>query len=350
MKKKIVNLPKGVHRIKAKGRYYYYHRATKTRIKAEYNTADFFLELQQLENEFNQLIKDTTNKVGTLGYLIKQYRASLKFERLAPRTRKDYDRIFVYLEKIEDMPVQIIDPPFLEEYRDDTFREKKIKFTNLMLTVFSILFNFGMVRGLAKSNPRTVVNAIPKPKNAKTVNRPWTNDELKIVEQKAKKHVRIPIMIARYTGLRKGDVLDLKKSDYKHGILTVETNKTGEILKIPVGENLKSIFNEIWAIESIFICTNSYGQKWTSDGFNSSFQKFRNGLFKKNLIGEGLTFHGLRHTFATKAKEEGFSDDDVALVLGHADPKMTKRYNKSANNQKTMLKVLSIFDDKKNIK
>ena len=219
-----------------------------------------------------------------------------------------------------------------------------------MLILFSILFNFGIVRGLAKENTRTVVRAIPTPKNAPIVNRPWAKSELKIVEKKAAQHLRIPIMIARYTGLRRGDVLDLKKSDYKKGILTVSTNKTGEIINIPVGKKLKALFDEVWQIESIFICTNSRKQKWTSDGFNSSFQKFRNDLLEKDLIGEGLTFHGLRHTFATQAKEKGFSDDDVALVLGHADPKMTKRYNKSANNQKTMRKVLSIFDAKKNIK
>lgn len=242
------------------------------------------------------------------------------------------------------MPIAIISSSFLEEFKEQTFRAKKRKFTNSMLTMFSILFNFGMVRDLAQSNPRTVVKKIPKPKDAKAVNRRWVDDEIKVIFEQSPRHLLTPILISYYTGLRKGDVLDLKKSDYKNGVLSVDFNKTGNAVDIPCTKNLQAVMDEIWHEESIYICTNSYGQKWTSDGFNSSFQKFRNKLLRNNLIRKGITFHGLRYTFATIAEEQGVDVEDVRALYGHSDSKMTRHYSKGANNTKRIAVAMSIHD------
>lgn len=42
-----------------------------------------------------------------------------------------------------------------------------------------------------------------------------------------------------------------------------------------------------------------------------------------------LSPHGLRHTFATNARELGISLEDVQDALGHADPRTTRRYDRA---------------------
>ncbi len=41
---------------------------------------------------------------------------------------------------------------------------------------------------------------------------------------------------------------------------------------------------------------------------------------------EDLHLHDLRHTFATWARQQGKSLDDVGDLLGHTDPRMTRKY------------------------
>lgn len=50
-------------------------------------------------------------------------------------------------------------------------------------------------------------------------------------------------------------------------------------------------------------------------------QKFRK--FAKEVELEAVTFHALRHTFATRCVESGFDVKTLSEILGHADVKTT---------------------------
>ena len=63
---------KGVKRYRSKGRWYYYHRATGTRLNAEFGTGEFFAELAALERK----VKREKAAPGTLGMLLASYRFS----------------------------------------------------------------------------------------------------------------------------------------------------------------------------------------------------------------------------------------------------------------------------------
>jgi len=74
---------KGVKRVRAKGRVYYYDRKSRRRITAPYGTPEFFQEIEQLRG----IAKARSSSPGTLGGLIEAYRASPEFTGLVPRTR-----------------------------------------------------------------------------------------------------------------------------------------------------------------------------------------------------------------------------------------------------------------------
>ena len=52
---------------------------------------------------------------------------------------------------------------------------------------------------------------------------------------------------------------------------------------------------------------NTKGATYTESGFYGAFRKIREKLFKAGKVGRGLTFHGLRHTVATKLADAGAS-------------------------------------------
>jgi integrase len=49
---------------------------------------------------------------------------------------------------------------------------------------------------------------------------------------------------------------------------------------------------------------------------------------------ENPTFHGLRHTFATRLADAGVDPFTIAELSGHADLRMTKRYTHSLERNK----------------
>jgi integrase len=73
-----------------------------------------------------------------------------------------------------------------------------------------------------------------------------------------------------------------------------------------------------------------HGHPWTESGFSCSFRKAIADLRKRGLVGDGLTFHGLRHTVASELAEcEGVSAQDIAAVLGQKTSQMAGHYSVS---------------------
>jgi hypothetical protein len=92
----------------AAGRVYYYHRATKTRIKAKPNTPEFAAEVAEL-NKRGKASSTRSGLPGTFGALVAAYRSSPEFRRLADRTRSDYQSVLDWLSGIDHMPIVQLD-------------------------------------------------------------------------------------------------------------------------------------------------------------------------------------------------------------------------------------------------
>lgn len=324
---------------------YCYFRPSNKRIMAEFGTAAFYVEFAKAEEHWNSL-KTPDEMTGTLGYLFKQYKKSIYFTELAQSTRKDYDGFMIYLEPIHNMPLEAVNAPFINELRDKTFKLKKRAVTNYMLRFLSSIFRFAKDYGMISDNPFIGIRKIKKPKDLTPVNRVWTDSEISIVFKLAPLHLKLPIALGLYTGLRKQDIIGLVKPEiHKDGWIRLNTRKTGQKVEWPIHYILKDILDEAILYDGLgYVCLSSRGNKWTSSGFNSSFGKFIKSLKDKQLVGENITFHGLRHTLAATLRESGVSNENIAIALGHSSPEMSKQYGKSANEESTMKNIISIFE------
>ena len=86
---------KHVKRFRARGRWYYYHRPTGTRLPDDPHSAEFVRRLAELDA---QMVRQTeADPRGTLGALIAAYRTAPDFTTLRPRTRTDYGRYLDFL-------------------------------------------------------------------------------------------------------------------------------------------------------------------------------------------------------------------------------------------------------------
>ena len=162
----------------AAGRVYYYHRATKTRIKAKPNTPEFVTEIAEL-NKRGTILSSSPATSGTFGALVAAYRASPEFQKLADRTRADYQSVLDWLRGIDRMPIVQLDGPALLAIRDRAFSQRKRRFANHVTQVLGTVLNWGRARKLSFGNPLIGMRnvKIARPRDLPRANRPWTDAE-----------------------------------------------------------------------------------------------------------------------------------------------------------------------------
>ena len=159
---------------------------------------------------------------------------------------------------------------------------------------------------------------------------------------------KMGVLLALYTGIRIGELCALKWGDIKNGNIRIDktmyrlrNEKNSEIIitEPKTQSSLRTIPMPNFIYESI----EKY-RKHDDDYVLATertpiveprLMQFR---FKKMTVDcnlTGVTFHTLRHTFATRCIECGFDIKSLSEILGHADVKTTlNRYVHSSMEQK----------------
>lgn len=134
------------------------------------------------------------------------------------------------------------------------------------------------------------------------------------------------ITVALHTGMRRGEILALKWQDVDlaRGVLVVMKSKNHERRTIPLNGRVFELLvgkhgGKIKSQDLVF----STSCNTVRDERNLT-RAFYVALEKAEI--ENLTFHDLRHTFATRMVQKGVDIYKVQRLLGHKSPVMTQRY------------------------
>ncbi len=331
---------KGVKRYRSKGRWYFYHRPTGTRLKAEFGTGEFFAELTALERR----VKREKSLPGTLGMLLASYRASPAFVDLAASTRRGYLNMMEILRPLDEMPLAELTAPFIAGLRDKLATQRGRRTANFMMAVVSVACEHGKEQGLIAQNPVKGVKRVRRQRGQPKANRPWTRDECRAAPDNLPVQLVLPVALAMFTGLRQGDVLSLRKNAVREGHIWRVTGKTGQEVSLPVHPRLAAIIASAASHHAITLAASSKGTPWTSDGFRASFNKAMKRLQSEGKVATGLTFHGLRHTVGTLLIEAGVELDIVRRWLGQKTLAMAIHYSEGANTAEQMSGAVLKFD------
>ncbi len=149
--------------------------------------------------------------------------------------------------------------------------------------------------------------------------------------------------IMMFSGARLGEVAQLLVADIRveHDIAIMHiteqgghgkrTKTKGSMRSVPVHSELLKLglleFRDVAASSGqvrLFpeVAIPSDGQ--IAAQFSREFGRYLERLGMKS--GRGLSAHSFRHGFVDKARKAGFTDDEIALVVGHDKPTMTGRY------------------------
>jgi integrase len=324
---------KGVKRVRAKGRIYYYDRQTGKRISSDYGTPEFFDEITRLHST----TKARTSSPGTLGALIEAYRASPEFTGLAPRTRADYQKVFGYLSSIEGLPLIQIDEAAVTKFRDRAFAQRKRRFANYVVQVIRLLFGWGKARGFVQ-RPLGDLALIRRPRGTPKANRAWTPDECTAVLGAAMGGIRVGVALGMYGALREGDVIRFPWSGYDGSSIQWTQGKTGDEVWLPAHRELRAILEEAsQARSAITAVVNHIGVPYTGNGFRVMFFRLIRRLEAEGKVGPGLTFHGLRHTAGKLLDEAGCDTRTIAAVLGQRSEAMARHYSEEGDRRRRVV-------------
>jgi integrase len=338
MKKK--NSDPRIKRVTAKGRVYLYHRATGERIRAEPGSEDFRQELDRLDRKAQSLERGNT----TLGQLCRAYLASPEFQAKAQRTRLDYREVLHRLEPLYELPATKFDSAFTLKLRDKVFNKSGRRMANYVLQVLSLIFTWGLPRGYVKTNTIKGIPKVPRPKDARKVNRPWEIEEFRTVLREAKGGLKRAIALGGFAGVSEADVRSLTLEDNIKQVTIIQKSKMVRVTLLeyvrqktdtPVSQTLHPELAEILApVKSGLLVTGRKGRAYTENGFQSSFFKLIRKLSKEKKVKPGLTFHGLRHFVATKLADEGADAKTIASVLGQKTVQMAEHYSEQFDRKK----------------
>lgn len=228
----------------------------------------------------------------------------------------------------------------LEEFKLIRLKKVSSATVNRSLSVLRHLYN------LAKrwnkfygDNPVSIVGMLQEQNQ---IERILSLDEEQKLLRESISTLRPILLMALNTGMRRGEILSLLWSDIDLDVnmITIDqTNtKSKKERKIPINSVLRTLLIELKLqsrdCEYVFIDNEGNQIRSIRSAFVSATK--RAGL-------EGLRFHDLRHTAATRMVESGANIVAISKILGHSDIKTTMRYAHPEDSLKEALELLGKF-------
>jgi integrase len=139
----------------------------------------------------------------------------------------------------------------------------------------------------------------------------------------ASPYIQDLVRFALGTGLRIGEILSLPWTsvDPKRGILTVFAPKTQRLREVPINMEARKVLEAWWlAKKNDFVFYNPE----TGKPFVDLKAGFALACRKAGI--SGVTWHTLRHTFASRLVNSGVDIVTVKELLGHSSISVTMRY------------------------
>ena len=233
----------------------------------------------------------------------------------------------------KDAELDDITPQRIEQYRAERLEAGVTKSTiNRELTILKKMFNLAIDWNLTEQNPIVKVKLFSE-KGTKKERILKADEESKLLPA-CPDHLKPIIIMALNTGMRRGEILNLRwrQVDLERRLVTAENTKGGQNRTIPVNGTL---FHELARIKAQ---GGSSELVFPNPRTGRPFTELKNS-FKKACRTVGihdLRFHDLRHTFATRLIEGGVDIVTVKELLGHFSVTVTQRYTHPGQLQKKL--------------
>lgn len=329
-KRALLTLPSHVHRVRVKGRdYYYYQPFRGTGQQAQRHKLPGRPQEPEFWEAYHTLAGNAPSRAPakTFDAAIAAYKQSPEFKEKRERTRVEYARHLAIISKAwGGLQLRGLKPAHVLKLRDG-MADTPAK-ANHLIRVLSLLISWSIPRDFCDYNPCSGIKKL----RIGAGYEPWPSDAIELLRSLARPEIWWACALGLYTGQRQSDVLTMKWSDMNAGEIRVQQEKTGRRLWIPVHATLR---DELERIErrGPFIATNGNGRPWTQSGFRASWRRELAKPQFAAIARRGLVFHGLRKSSVVFLLEAGCTDAQVAAITGQSR-QMVEHYALMVNQRR----------------
>jgi integrase len=184
------------------------------------------------------------------------------------------------------------------------------------------MFTMAITWGKSTDNPVSQVKFF-REENGRT--RFLTNEEEEQLLSQCGPHLTPIVITALHTGFRKSEILSLAwgNVNFRQRTITVEAAyaKNGEARSVPMTERLTETLRELPGKDN---ASNAVFLTRMGTPYRRIAKNFARACNRAGLT--DVTFHELRHTFASRLVMAGVDLPTVQALLGHESITMTMRY------------------------
>ena len=219
-----------------------------------------------------------------------------------------------------------IDKKLIDRFLGDRVKKLRKTSVNIDLRHIKASLSKAVDWGYINENPAKGIRPLPVPTSAP---RFFTETQLSLILGAIDFDPLKEIMIfAVNTGVRIGELINIKWTDVDFAGMRVRIShkedfrtKSGRERTIPLNEAAYDVLSRLERKGEYVFC------RWDGEKRDKHFisRRFKKCLRKVDL-GEGFSFHSLRHTFASHLVQKGVSLYIVSKLLGHSNLKTTEIY------------------------
>ena len=238
-----------------------------------------------------------------------------------------------------NVPVKELTQHKIEKFLNDRMEENGLSpaTRNRHLTMLSAMFNKGKKWGLTTDNPCDGIGRL-RENGART--RFLDQKEIHNLLEFASDTLKPILITALYTGMRRGEILNLKwpDVDFKNRIITVQESKSGKKRMLQMTNTLCETLKVLpTRFQKGYVFPSPVKEGQPLYDFK---RQFRNAVKKAGV--DDFRFHDLRHTFASHLVMSGVDLMTVKEQLGHTTLTMTMRYSHLAPDHR--MRAIKILD------
>ena len=260
----------------------------------------------------------------TVGQLIKRYQTDVIPKQKAHQSA--LVRCRRLRRELGKINLSDLSPAHLASYRDERLKTIKPSTLKRELSILSSAINTAII-DWGIPIPTNPVSMTRIPKHHGSRDRRLKDGEEEKLLGIAKPVYQRAIIIAVETAVRRGELLNIRKShiNFANQTLHIPQTKTDTPRTIPLSTRaIKALRDQIKSISD----ANVVQMERDSKLFSMSSPMFRHEIhrYRVKLDMEDWRFHDLRHEATSRLFEKGLNTMEVASITGHEDLRMLKRY------------------------
>jgi integrase len=320
--------PPHLHRqITRHGKTVWYVRLEKgrrIRLRAKYGTPAFEAEYRAALSG-QPVLRKRDAAVGSLTWLFDRYRETAAWTALSLATPRQRENIMRgALAQAGHETAAAIKRAHIIAGRDR--RAGTPAQARNFLDAMRGLLRWALDAGHVKADPTLGIQNPARPKGGGFP--VWSEDDVAAYERHwpvgSKERVWLDVLL--YTGLRRGDAVQLGRQHVRDGVATIRTEKSqGEVsVSIPILPALAATLAAGRCGELAFICGEG-GKPLTKESFGNAFRE------ACRAAGVTKSAHGVRKIGATRAAENGATVAELEAIFGWQGGGMASLYTRAAD-------------------